>query len=228
MAYRRPYRRSTKKRKGMKRRGNKSYGSIKRWLRSRTAQINYKRTFWLENWTLSTASTNGFWRYYNFTAASIPNFTEISTLFDRYKVNALKYTFRPRYDGFDGANSTDVTPPGITNQQGNMVHIVKDPFSNTTPAGTYTSSTLNTFMEQGNVKTYMGNRPFSVYFKPTITQTIGGSAIERCRAKWLLTQSSTVNHYGFHAFQQDVNLTGTSGQSYDVFVTVYMQASNPK
>lgn len=189
--------------------------------------MNYSRTFWLQNWTPSTTTTNDFWRYYTFTLSQLPNVGELTSLFDQYKISALKFTFRPRYDGFMGNDTTDTTIPGVTNQGKTQVHIVNDPKSTIAPGGVYNSGTLNSFFEQGRVKTRGGNRPFSVYFKPTVANDADGVNIATYqRAPWLNTTTNAIVHRGFHIFLQDINLTGVFGQSYDVFVTPYMKFKN--
>lgn len=188
--------------------------------------VSVRRTFWLENWTLSSAAVNGFWRYYQFLVTQMPSFTEFQGVFDRYRINGIKVVFRPRYSISDGSNTTDTTPPGVTNQATNLMHIIVDPYSNLTPTGTYTSANLNTFLENGKVRTYQGNRPISVYFKPVFDEGSMAGTGNRKRARWFLTNGAHPVHTGFHAFQQDVNLTGTTSQSFDVFVTFYMQFAN--
>lgn len=197
----------------------------------RLPMITMKRTFYAFNFTPSTAATSNFWQYQSCTLSQMTNSADITSLFDQYKIAALKYTFRPRYDNFSGNDTVDTTLPGVTNQGGCMIHIINDPYSQLVPTGVYSGATLNTFLEQGNVRTYNGNRPFSVYFKPTIDNTVGAAVTNaaRSRAKWLSTINGTgIAHYGFHFFAQDVNLTGVFGQSWDVYITYYIQAKGTR
>lgn len=195
---------------------------VSRPLRMPSMVMKFKRKFWLYNWTLNTATTIGFWRYLNLTLNDMPASTEITNLFDQFKISGIRYELHPRYDTFGGENTTDTTLPGVTNQAGNKVHVVNDPRSALTPTGTYTTATLNSFMEQGKVRTYSGNRTIVIYHKPTIVQSLPtGSRV--IKAPWLQTSNSTtVSHFGAHVFLQDINLTGVTGQSYDVFATLYM------
>lgn len=157
----------------------------------------------------------------------MPNFGELASLFDQYRVYALKYTFRPRYDGFQGQDTTDTTLPGVTNQGKTYIHVVNDPKSTISPSGVYNSTTLNSFFEQGRVKSYNGNRPFSVYFKPSVADDADGVNIAKyVRAPWLNVGVTGIIHRGFHSFAQDINLTGVFGQSWDIFVTPYMMFKN--
>lgn len=217
-----PYARRYRKRNVRRRRTNRRrIARVPRTLAMPSFTMKVKRKFWWFNWTLSTASTPGFWRYLSISLSDMPSNAEIVNLFDQYKITGIRYELHPRFDSFAGNDTVDTTQPGITNQAGVMVHVVNDPRSLLTPSGTYTAANLNTFMEQGRVKTHRGIKPVVIYHKPTISQsqTTGSRQI---RAPWLQTANTTVVHSGAHVFTQDVNLTGISGQSYDVFVTMYM------
>lgn len=189
-------------------------------------KLSCKRTFWFENWQPSTVATVNFWKYYNFGFSQLPTAAEFVALFDQYRISAIKVTFRPRFDNFAGNNTTDVTPPGVTAQQGSYLSIINDPRSTIVPTGTYNSANYNIFCEQGNVKTYQGTRPISVYFKPIIREAGAGGAIISRRPPFFSTTVTTEPHYGFHAFAHDGNFSGTFGNSWDVFVTYYMMFKN--
>lgn len=226
MAIRR-YKRSMRKR-GYKRRLRRTMGRLVKSPRFNNV-LNVKRTFWLENWSLSTVATSNFWRYYTFTLAQLPSYTEFTNIFDTFKLRGVKVTFRPRYDSFSGENTTDTTLPGITNQAGNYVHVINDPYSTVTPSGTYTTTNLNSFLENGNVKTHNGNRPFSFYVRPCVDSYVSGSSTaSRKRSPWMQTNNAPQVHNGAHIFLQDINMTGTSGNSYDVFYTFYLSFKNLK
>lgn len=190
--------------------------------------LRLKRTCYVFTWTPSTTTTNDFWRYLGTNLSSMTNSSDITNLFDQYRITGLKYTFRPRSNSFDGANNTDTTLPGITNNPIVNVHVVNDPYSTVTSSGTYTSTNLNTFLEQGNVKSYTGLQPFSIFFRPTVFDQIDGATAQKKRAPWLLTSQPAVNHYGIHVFMQDPNLSGIFAQSFDVFLTYYVQAKGFK
>lgn len=186
-----------------------------------------KRTFWLSHWQPNTSTVDGFWRYYTFTLGQLPSASEFTALFDAYKISAIKLTFRPRYDNFAGNDTTDTALPGITNNNGTMMHIIRDPRSTVAPSGTYTSATLNQFLENGGGRSYMGTKPINIYFKPMNDTAIatGATAAVRSRvsSRWLNTANTDVVHYGVHVFAQDVNFTGLFGNAFDVFVTYYMK-----
>lgn len=208
-----------KRRKGYAKRRTYKKKSVTRSLVNVT---RLKRTFIWQTWTPSTTTTNDFWRFLNPTFGNLPSSPELSAVFDLYKITGVKFTFRPRYTGFDGADTTDVTAPGVTNQGTTDVHYIIDPISYLTPSGTYTSANLNNFLENGNVKSRSGTRPFSIYYKP-MTNVATGSGPMKKSGQWLSTQTANdLALNGVHVFMKDVNMTGVFSQAFDIFVTYYM------
>lgn len=183
--------------------------------------MNVTRTWWSQNWVPTVTTTGDFWKYLSLSISSIPNVTEYTNLFDAYKVNSLTFTLRPRYDNFAGNDTTDTTLPGVTNQGGNQVHVIIDPKSPVTPGGTYNSTNLNAFLENGKVRTYRGQNPVKIHIKyPCLADDVNGSTnsiFKRC--PYILCAQPNAVIRGAHVFIQDVNFTGVFGQSYDLFVT---------
>lgn len=181
-----------------------------------------KRTFRALTWTPDVATTSGFWRNSGYTLNVMPSSTDVTSLFDQYKINGVKITFRPRYDSFAGNDTTDTTLPGITNQGGCDVHCIVDPYNMTAPSGTYTNANLNMFLENGRVRTYSGNKPFSVFVKPTVDHELGGITSSQRKRTWVSTTQPGITHYGAQFFIADPGLTGNFGQSWDVYFTYYL------
>lgn len=207
--------------RGMKR--VKRSMNISRPLRGMNGNIStFKRTFWVGTATPSASSTPGFWTYQSWSLSQLPDVANYTALFDQYKINGVKVVYRPRYDGFNGADTTDIVLPGTTAQGSTQAHIIADTNSQVTPSGTYTSTTLNTFMENGNVRTYSGSKAFSVYYRPKIGQSLTTSST-RVTAPWIDTTNSTIPHYGHHLFFTDTGLTGVFNQAFDQYVTFYFQ-----
>ena len=187
------------------------------------------RCKWQENWTPSTAATVNFFKQFTFTSSGMTDYAAFSSLYDYYKINAIKMVLRPRYDNFAGNDTTDTTAPGITNQGTTMVHVLRDMYGSYSAVGAYSSTTLNNFLENGRVRTYQGIKPITLYFQPTVDFYTNTSAIDKkIKPMWFPTADSSVLHYGPHIFLQDVNLTGTFNQSFDIFVTYYMSFKGMK
>jgi len=152
--------------------------------------------------------------------------TDLGLVFDMYKLNALKFTLRPRYDNFAGNDTTDTTQPGITNNGLTQVHVITDPFSTLGPVGTYTTATLNTFLENGKVRSYQGTRPINIYIRnPTYSGILQGATSAKVRSRWVnwTGGGQGIVYGGAHVMLNDVALTGNFNQAFDIFVTVYLQ-----
>lgn len=186
--------------------------------------ISMKRTFYGGAWTFGTASTSGFWQYLSVTPANnFNNFTELGSVFDEFKVNGLKITFRPRYDNIEISNSAT--------QVQAYAHYFVDPASTVIPTGVYSVATLNSFLENSGVKTRTLNRPFSIYFKPKCSQaytgtgTVGGVITPR----WVKTNETTTSFRGVHVFLQQNNMAATNTNiTLDVYYTWYVSFKNLK
>lgn len=193
--------------------------------RARSSVLNVARTLYDGAWTFGTAGITDFWRYQAYTAAThIQEFSTLALLYDEYKINRIKVTFRPRYDSVANATAaaTQVAQPQA------YAHIIMDQASTLTPSGTYVAATVNKFLENGKVRSYTLNRPFTVYFKPKVADTVGAGT-SYVWPRWFQTSDSGVNHRGYHMFLQQNNLDNSNVNiKLDAFVTVYAQFRNPK
>lgn len=182
-----------------------------------TPYFRVVRTSYIFNWTFGTAATADFWRYFQGVLNDLPDVSQYQQVFDEYRIGGIKYTFRPRYDNSENGN---VLPLGYA-------HIIRDPTSTITPTGLYTQSNVNTFLQNGAVKSYTLNKPFSIYYKPKIYDVVGtsGSSSQRIiNAPFLRLDTDTgVQHRGFHIFLQNNNMTAAnSSLQLDVYVTFYL------
>lgn len=186
--------------------------------------LSVKRRFYLTQWTWTTTTTADFWKYLTFSAGLIPNFAEYTNVFDEYRINALKYTFMPRYTDVEAAGA------GATGSPQAYAHVLIDPTSTLIPAGVYGSGTLNNLMENTNVRTRQCHRPFSVYFKPKILQQAfgGGTAGVVRKSAYIRSSDTAVDHRGFHIYVQQNNFSASANANiiFDIFVTVYLTLKN--
>jgi hypothetical protein len=188
------------------------------------AKLAIKRTFYLQNWTFGTAATDGFWRNYAFSLNQMPNVVEFTGLFDEYKINAIKVTFRPSYDSIT-SDSQGVVANSAPQA---YAHIFVDPAA-TNPAGVYGSATLNSFLENDKVRSYTTNRPFSVYWKPLVRDALQGTGpnAEIRRSRYIRTVETGAVYTGFQMFLQQNNFATTNARiNLDVFVTFYATFKN--
>lgn len=188
---------------------------------SRTSVVSVKRTFWSELWLPNATTTNGFWRYYAPSISAMPSLAEFQAVFDQYKINGVTLTFRPKFDSYAGNDNTSAS----TNRSSTQVHYIVDKTSNITPTGTYSSTTCNSFLENGGVKSRTGLRPVNIFYTPMIANTQQGvNDASRTKPRWLsLANASGILQNGVHVFMQDSNFANNQTQAFDVFITYYMQ-----
>lgn len=193
--------------------------------RRRHHMLYYKRKFWLENWAPNNTTTSGFWRRYNLSFGNLPNYTDLSNLFEYFRISKIKLTFLPAYDSFAGNDNSDTGVPGITFQTGTYCHVLNDPKSQVNPSGVYGQTSLQSFMEQGNVKSRLGIRPFKIYYTPAIV--VESVANKLVGPRFLPISAVNQTHFGPQVYMQLPNFTGalaatTWMQNFDVFVTMYV------
>lgn len=184
------------------------------------------RTYHAFSWTWGTTTTADFWRYLEFTFGNLPDNAQYAAVFDEYRVGALKYTFRPRYNDIGGDTA------GTTGTPMAYAHVVVDPGSTLIPAGIYGATTANQLMENGKIRTYPCHRPFSVYFKPKVRyQTQGsGTAGALKTPGFYRTTETAANHPGFHVYVQQNNFSASAAGNilFDVFITAYLTFRNTR
>lgn len=193
--------------------------------------------------SFNNTTTAGFWRYItptidnmfpNFADGSnlisLTNISEYTSLFDQYKFSAIKFTFRPRWTNISQPQTYTTT--GQTTFYVPRVAVCMDHVPPTTPAGTFSRSTLNVMQEQGNVRFYRADRPFSIYLKPKVSEQYGGGATRYIRPAWtdLDTTGRAVPYRGFQmfVFNDFWDTTMLASTSFDVQATVYLQFRNLK
>lgn len=193
------------------------------------AVVNVKREFWYTTFTPSTASTTLFCPYWNVSLAALPDYTKYTNLFDLYKFNGFKLTFRPRFTM--GTQAAQAVPISSSTNYQQWVTVCTDP-AQIQPTGVYGSATLNTLMSTGKSKTHNGNRVFSVYTKAysLATSATDGVLSEPVRGKWTRTSDYAQAYYGVYTYFWDNMFDSTmlSQGAYDIFVTAYIQFKNPK
>lgn len=227
MPYRRRYtRRRTLRGRALRRKYRRVAKKVRRMVKSSTVFV--QRKFWIENWQPTTVSTVGFWKYYQPRFIDMPSSGEFENVFDLYKINRVKVSFVPRFTEQQavGGIRVDAGVASVVAGTSNVrLHTLIDPYTSTPVTGVYTATTLNQFMESGRVRTHLANRTVNVYYKPRVlqdTDVAASSSFSKC--PWLRTnQGSGVPMRGFHVFAQDNNLSGIFNQTFDVFVTFYMQ-----
>lgn len=180
---------------------------------------SFIRRTWAENWAFSTVSTSGFYKTYLPTLSALTNVAEYTSLYDLYKINAVKITFTPRWDGFDAGSAATV---GVNCP---ILSWYVDPYAYVGPTGTYSSATYNSFLEaaNGRVRSRQMNKSVSVYWKPKVLDSgVATNQFKRC--PWLSTANNTQQMRQLFVFLHDANFANAiPGFSMDVEYTLYFQ-----
>lgn len=200
--------------------------------------IKVARTCYLGNYLPNAVGTQGFWQYRTVSLASgyldqtgvslggLSNLAEYQLLFDQFKLSSFKITLRPNVldlNQTQSASTLTYQPP--------YVHVIMDPASGVTPSGTYSVATVNSFLENGKVRTYRGDKKINIYVKrPKIIEEYGGGADRYVSPRWTQLDSQGINmpHRGFHLMHQAQNMTANNNVSYDVWITYYLRFKGMK
>lgn len=157
--YRRKPRRTFRKRRSRK---------MVMYKRPRQQIFSFKRSVDASNWSLD-ATSQVFYKGFAFSLSDVPNVTEFTSLFDQYRILAVKVTFYPEFTQFQ--------PPATTGWPASEFYSVID----------YDDAGLPTSLDELNqfstVKRQYFSRPITRYFKPQII------------CKGVLTSTSTNDGY---------------------------------
>lgn len=203
-----------KRRRVFKRKGN----------RKRQNHLMVARKVRVGTWVWSSASTDGFWRYETCDLALLPNASDFLNTFEEYKVCRVKFQYIPSYDSQSAGDAAN-TASALSSNAYQMMIAAEPRTSITTPTGTYSVITYNTFLAECNrAKTVRGGRVGSVYYKPTVADEIGTTANTRYyNAPWIRTTISNITHRGHHVFVWGLNGGDLSGLRFEVYATLYVK-----
>lgn len=179
---------------GKRKRGGKSRTGAGRYKYRRTAMVvsrplrsiqnqvhRFKRNFALTTLTGIGAAVYG---GQNYVLSQLPNYTELTALFDQYKMTHVKVRFQLVTDPSGVAPATAFVP---------RIWTVVDKNTDAAPAS------VNELREYGNVscRSLVPYKPVTVNIKPhTSTETATSQAALMRRSPWINTSSATVYHYG--------------------------------
>lgn len=211
---------------GMKRKGRSSSSSRKK---SRTTSLSnvgalsesrFVRTLWSANWSFSTASSAGFWKVFSPQLSALQDWSQLSNVYELYKVHKVKITLIPRY----GEVNAPAVDTGTLTAQNNQFYLTTtiDRFRTFAPSGAYGSSSYQAMLEYGGetVKVRPFIKPITITYKPSIQNSVSfGNQITPC--PWISTASGDTPLIGCNAFMHDTNFSAVNlaGFSCDILVT---------
>ena len=152
--------------------------------------------------TLTQSAASEIVQGLSMTLNGYPNQTAVSALFDKYRVDYMEYTFRPRINSWDVSVATS-TAPRI------FVAVDKDGSFPTTIAG---------IQQYQNCETHDGTETFTVRFKPGVVTgaSTGGGIVAATNvvSPWVDMAVVTIQHYG--AVAGCTQGAGTQLQTWDI------------
>ena len=128
----------------------------------------------------------------SFTLNQVPGYTELTTLYDQYKINAIELTWYPR--------NTEITP--FTTAPNNARILIRTDYSDATAP-----TSLNVIREYENCKVFGFSEKFTWYIdKPKILDSSSSN-----RTAWIATTDVTQKHYGIKFAMEPFGAGGQYG-----------------
>lgn len=205
-SYRKPrYQRSFRKR-NYRKKFNRRYRTSRRGQRL----YLYKRFCDYGELTISNAVNT--YAAYNFSLSDLPNYTEFTSLYDMYKVNAVKITFIPQVT--QSVSSGTVNNPNASSRFFSAI----DYNDGTAPTSLddlrqYQTCRMTPILRQ--------HRRFIM--KPKILDSNGFSI-----SPWMTTASATANYYGLKIAVEPMDSTSTTTMMYTIEAKFYLSFKQVK
>lgn len=171
---------------------------------------SFKRTF--EGTPISSSNTEQLGAY-TFQFAQLPNYTEFTTLFDQYKINAIRLRFVP-----------NVSESSIGSSPIPDFHTVLDYTDGGAPAS------KNAMLEYPNWKMTRGTATHTRFFYPTsFVGVLPASGVltagDPKRKQWHASDLATVTHYGLK-YCIDNASASPNIITWSVYATFYFQCKS--
>lgn len=164
-----------------------------------------------------TVETNG---AIVFSLAQVPNHTEFTSLYDQYKISAVKVRIMPR---FNSVEPSDAGTSGLFPYNGQLFTAIDYDDSGI--------SSVNDILQYQNCKTTRLTSIHQRYFKPAargIVQDITGAATARMPIKGFIDSADDqVLHYCLkYSIPQFTNAAESALLKFDVITTYYLAMKN--
>lgn len=219
MPFRRSFRRRSSSRPNGRyskplRRYTRSYKRVSRSNRTKFSKNRgytkyFKRTVRFNDFSV-TGSTGSHPITYQFRLNDLPGYTEFTSLFDQYKLCAVKVSFIPNKNVNYISSSGDQFVYGV-------FHSIID-YDGSAPANE------NQFLEYENHKMTKANHTHTRYLKPRFLQSADATSFALPRRGWLATNTPQIPHNSISFMVTDQNAENTDTQYvvYMVYATYYI------
>lgn len=189
----------------------RSYKRVPRPRRFNNQVHSFKQSTELSNISVAAATTQQF--AYTFDLNQLTNVASFNTLFDEYRINAVKVSFTPAYNFY----GTAVTAGTVSMP---VIYTVTDYDSDASLA----AGALDQYT---NLKYRSFNRTHTHYLKPKVLNQIfisaGSTGNNPIRAPWLDMANANVPHYGILGVITASDSSKIAAQLVRVHATFYLQ-----
>lgn len=168
----------------------------------------FQRAFRKVQWTLS-AGVQTFYGY-SFKLSDVPDVSELSNLFDYYRITGVQITIIPHENVADYGGTNGIA----------TLFTVPDHNDATTPAST------SAMLQYPKCRISMLNKPVKFFIKPrtAVLDASNGNSMQQLKfGQWVAMDSSGVDHYGVKFGVQT-----PSASNFDVYFKYYIECKNPR
>jgi len=160
---------------------------------------------------------------------NIPDLSDFTGLFDRYKICGMRVTFTP----INTSTTTEAGRVAGEGQIGCIMHIIKDYDDKNRPAAS--EAGINTLRQYPNYKTYnlygKQGRPISIYIRPKVAKTVYAgvtNAYETAAFPWIDMTTDDAEGYGIKFICEGMSHGSTVIQYMKVEACYYLKFKNPR
>lgn len=187
----------------------------RRYRRTVHSQVSkFRRGAWPVEFTISLAAGVPLWHggSASFSLNLSAGYNELTTLYDQYKIAAVKVRFIPRFYNWVLSSTLAEAP---------RCYYCIDYDDQATPASE------DEMLQRSNCKVFKAWRGFSVYFKPSADMTLWNtsttSAYGRGYQPWIDCDNAAVPHYGLKwGMYHPGDSSGSATPYWDLHVTYYI------
>lgn len=160
---------------------------------------------------------------YSFKLSDLPNYTELTALYDQYKITGVKISFIPSATEYNSA-----IPQGATVAQGFNPFMSAIDYDDTT-----TPTSEDQLMEYGSLKRSGPGRIHSRYIVPKVLQevyrSVATTGYRPISGQWLDIAQPDIPHYGLKVWCSAPPAAGTATAiTYNVYATYYIKCKNTR
>lgn len=157
--------------------------------------------------------------YFKFRLADLPNFTDFTNLYERYKIVGVKLRFIPVKGDNSELNSTGgayMSPLAVAINR-SAIQLTAD------------DRTFNELVETQDCRVYDSRKGFNMYIPyPKFYAPADGFTTAQEKSGWIRSGEANIHHFGLQYAFQISSLSAANATAFSVIATYYIKAANPQ